>query len=396
MPVKKIAMLLEAEFPPDVRVENEAQSLAEAGFEVHIFALAFEEKPPLEEWQPGIWVHRKRLPRKFYKKIHITILKWPVYAAIWKRFVLESGISFDAVHVHDLPLARMGSILAQKWGVPFVLDFHENYPAALGIWEHSQTRLGHLFLDQRGWRRYELEMVKQASRVIVVVQEALERFRSVGLPPERFVVVSNVLNLKTFPLKPEEKSTKPGGEFLATYVGGFGVHRGLETAVQAMLAILEKLPEARLVLVGDGRNFSDLKMLARELGVLGKVTFTGWVPFEESARAIQRADLCLIPHLSTEHTDTTVPHKLFQYMYLKKPVLVSSSPPLKRIVEETHSGLVFEAGNAQDFAEKLLFMAKSGELQKWGEAGHQAVLREYNWEKESQKLVQIYRELLNG
>ncbi|NOY77788.1 MAG: glycosyltransferase family 4 protein, partial [Calditrichaeota bacterium] len=123
---------------------------------------------------------------------------------------------------------------------------------------------------------------------------------------------------------------------------------------------------------------------------------TGWVPFEKSARAIQEADICFIPHLSIAHTDTTVPHKLFQYMYLKKPVLVSSSPPLKRIVEETACGLVFEAGNPEDFAEKLLQMARSHRLQEWGEAGHRAVVETYNWEKESQKLVRIYRELLHG
>ena len=74
--MKKIAMLLEAEFPPDVRVENEALSLAEAGFEVHIFALTFEKRPLLEEWRPGVWVHRKFLAKKLYKKIHITVLKW--------------------------------------------------------------------------------------------------------------------------------------------------------------------------------------------------------------------------------------------------------------------------------------------------------------------------------
>ena len=387
-------MLLEAEFPPDIRVENEALSLAQSGFEVHIFALTFERRPELERWKPGVWVHRKFISRQVFKKIHISILKLSFYAAWWKKFVRKWQVRPDALHVHDLPLARVGKALAQKWKLPLVLDLHENYPAALGIWEHSQTRLGRLFLDIPSWRRYERDMVVEADRVIVVVDEALQRFRTAQTPRDKFVVVSNVLNLDTFPLQP--KAAQAHGDFRITYVGGFGVHRGLETAVQAMPAILKELPEAQLILVGSGRNLTDLKELALRTGVSDRVTFTGWVPFEESARAIQEADVCIIPHLSIEHTDTTVPHKLFQYMYLRKPVLVSSSLPLKRIVEETGGGLVFEAGSSLDFSAKILQMARSGYLQKWGEAGHRAVVEKYNWEKESQKLVTIYRELLNG
>ncbi|HDL78618.1 MAG TPA: glycosyltransferase, partial [Bacteroidetes bacterium] len=144
------------------------------------------------------------------------------------------------------------------------------------------------------------------------------------------------------------------------------------------------------------RNFSDLKNLSVELGVENSVTFTGWLRFKESTQMIQNSDVCIIPHLSTEHTNTTVPHKLFQYMYLKKPVLVSSSPPLKRIVQEANSGLVFDAGNSADFADKLVQMFESGNLQKWGENGHKAVLEKYNWKKESEKLIRIYRALLTG
>jgi len=387
-------MLLEGEFPPDVRVENEALTLVKAGFEVHIFALTFSQQPSLEEWQPGVWVHRKALRKAFFKKIHITVLKWPIYRRLWEKFVRSQGVAYNALHVHDLPLARVGKVLARMRHVPLILDFHENYPAALGIWEHSQTPVGRLFLDVPSWRAYEFEAVQSADRVIVVVEEALERFRKADIPSGKFTIVSNVLNLETFPVKPE--SEKSSGEWRLAYVGGFGVHRGLETAIQAMPQILKETPEARLILAGDGRNAAELRALAEELGLTKSVTFTGWLSFDESARVIQTSNICMIPHLSIEHTNTTVPHKLFQYMYLKKPVLVSSSPPLKRIVEATRSGLVFEAGNPEDFAEKAVQMIRSKNLKKWGENGHKAVLKTYNWEGESKKLVQIYRELLNG
>jgi glycosyltransferase involved in cell wall biosynthesis len=82
-------------------------------------------------------------------------------------------------------------------------------------------------------------------------------------------------------------------------------------------------------------------------------------------------------------------------MMAGKPLLVSSSAPLKRLVELHQSGLVFEAGNERDFAEKAKQLYTQPELQqKLGRAGLQATVQgELNWEHNQADLINLYQSL---
>ncbi len=389
---RRIAMLLEGEFPPDIRVENEAEALAAAGIEVTIFSLNFSGLPAREAFAPGIQVVRWTLPRKLYDKIHTTIRLLPFYRNWWLRFVGNSGEPFDALHVHDLPLAEVGWRLAAEQGVPFVLDLHENYPAALDIWEYSSKGLGRLLYPRKAWRKYELEAVSRADRVILVVEEAMERFKRAGIPEEKFEVVTNAPNLKklNLPLQKIAKNFDPENAKLI-YVGGFGPHRGIRNVIQAMAILRRKFPGLKLILVGEGSDRTALEHLARQLALEGNVLFKGWLPFDQAMNELAQADLALLPPVRSEHTETTVPHKLFQYMYFAKPIIASDCAPLKRIVEETGAGVIFRAGDARDLAEKVMWLLERPELwQKMGEKGREVVERKYNWENESKKLLRIY------
>ena len=137
----KIGMLLEAPFPPDLRVENEMQTLVAAGHEIVLFCLKHDKDQPDEQFDDKIFLCRKYLSRKVFNKIRTTVLRFPFYARLWTRFVSEYN-SLDAIHVHDLPLARVGQKLARKSGIPFILDLHENYPAAIQTWGHNRRSLG--------------------------------------------------------------------------------------------------------------------------------------------------------------------------------------------------------------------------------------------------------------
>lgn len=99
------------------------------------------------------------------------------------------------------------------------------------------------------------------------------------------------------------------------------------------------------------------------------------------------SDVCLVPHNKNSHTDTTIPHKLFQYMLEGKPVVVSSCKPLKRVVEETDSGLVSEAGKKKDLADKIIDLYNNENLRReLGENGKKAAQGRYNWQKETGSL----------
>ena len=82
-------------------------------------------------------------------------------------------------------------------------------------------------------------------------------------------------------------------------------------------------------------------------------------------------------------------------MIMKKPVIVSSCKPLKRIVEDTGSGLVFNVNDSKSLADCLLklYEDRSEIAKKYGDNGHQAALGEYSWKNDSGRLVKMYNDL---
>ncbi len=109
------------------------------------------------------------------------------------------------------------------------------------------------------------------------------------------------------------------------------------------------------------------------------------------------ADVNVIPHQSNGHTDNTVPHKLFQGMMAAKPLLVSSSAPLKRLIDQHEAGLVFSAGDSKDFADKILELYQNKDLRnQLGENGRKVSMDgQLNWETTQKTLVQLYNSLFN-
>jgi glycosyltransferase involved in cell wall biosynthesis len=85
-------------------------------------------------------------------------------------------------------------------------------------------------------------------------------------------------------------------------------------------------------------------------------------------------------------------------MMAGKPVLVSSSVPLERIVSLTQSGLVFTAGSSIDLAEKLLTLYKNAELrEQLGNNGRKATIQgEMNWEHDQKTLIALYNGYRNS
>ena len=121
-----------------------------------------------------------------------------------------------------------------------------------------------------------------------------------------------------------------------------------------------------------------------------------WVPFDKVNSYIAASRACLVPFESLRHTQASAPHKLFQYMLMEKPVVVSSCASLERIINETGAGLVFRAGDPADLARCLiqLFEDKDGLAERLARNGRKAALSgPYSWKTDARRLVEAYRSL---
>ncbi len=383
-------MVLDREFPPDIRVENEIDALVGAGHDVHIACYTRKNKPALEITEK-ITIHRKSISSFIYKS-SVASLTLPFYCRFWKRFLVHilQTQHFDVLHIHDLPLVGLGVRLKKLFNIKLVADLHENWPAFLDISKHSTTLTGRIVSPIFLWRRYEKKVLMHADAVVVVVEEARQRLADLGIDKQKIVVVSNTINLDELkPLPPESKHT----ETILYYAGGINYHRGLQNVIRAIYK--SGNPRLKFMILGAGSYKDELVNMVEKLALTQQVIFCGYQPFTRVMEMLSESDYALIPHLKTEHTDSTIPHKLFQYMYLQKPVIASNCLPIKRIVEETGSGVIYPADDINYLSELL---NQLGTLNYAGMAvkGKNAVIEKYNWNVDSEVLLNLYQEIVSS
>lgn len=383
----RILMVLESDFPPDVRVENEAISLLKAGHEVHIACYSRNTETKKTEWE-GIKIHRKAISAFIYKS-SVGALRLPFYFNFWRKFLNDilNSTQFECIHIHDLPLAKIGYEMKMKYKIKFTLDLHENWPALLALSEHTKSLLGRILSTDNQWKNYERKYTALADQVIVVVDEAKHRISKLGIDSAKIIIVSNTLNLDEFHFpKPKTDQNK----IILVYGGGVNYHRGLQYVIEALTMIKSSI-DLNFWIIGDGRYLFKLKEQAQRLEVHDKITFWGWQPRQKLLKLISQSNIALIPHMKSPHTDNTIPHKLFQYMYAEIPIISSNCVPLNRIIKETNSGDVFESGNPTDLAKLLDDLIENPKKLENFKKGKKWVEEKYNWALDEKSLVEIYK-----
>ncbi|MBT5856598.1 glycosyltransferase family 4 protein [bacterium] len=400
-----IGMILKTDYPPDIRIDKEYKALLEKGYEV---TLLCRRRPgeSKEEFLDGLHVFRSVLvTSSIIKKIENLYYEIFQVHPRWKREIRRwiKTTRPDSLHIHDLPLAKTAIKVAQSLGIPVVVDFHENYPAALQQWTQMKSRSPlQLFLKLMNQytrlSRLEKWVCDHAQRVITVVPEMKERLvQTHKVAPQKVVVIGNTepVSFEAQPIQKEIQEQYVGKQTLL-YVGGFGVHRGLDTAIKAMQYLSGT--DVQLLLVGKGsvEVESSYKDLIQSLGLENSVKIIGWQPFETVRSYMDMADICIVPHASNEHTENTAPHKLFQYMLAKKPLLVSSCRPIARMVNESNCGRVHIAGDSRDFAEKAKTMlSDKAALKQFGDNGYSAASTGmFCHDKDKSSLCSMYADLL--
>jgi glycosyltransferase involved in cell wall biosynthesis len=388
----RILKVWDADYPWDIRVEKVVKTIVQAGHEVHLVCRNEKRLPRLET--DGLFhIHRlPGLPAAFGRLNRL--LNFPYFFnPVWVQTLLRVARQKrpDVILVRDLPLAITGIYAARTLKIPIVLDMAENYPAMLrDLWRLGSFRFSNVFVRNpfvAEWvERYTLARV---DHIIVVVEESASRLVRLGIDHSKISVVSNTPPCKRAEILDHlaRPADLPEGDPILMYLGNLDPGRGVDTLIAAMPAVLQVAPNARLVLIGTGSQLTALKSQAHALEVQEAVNFLGWVPHRSAQSYLAHSDICVIPHDSTESNNTTISNKLFDYMAAGKPVVVSDCPPSARIVRSVGCGVDFRSRNPPALAEKIGQLLNSGERLEMGKRGWNAVRREYNWDRDSQVLI---------
>lgn len=391
----RILMLLDTEFPPDIRVENEAQSLLDAGHEVHILSYNFGSRSTKETYK-GIQIHRFNIAKQLAKKSLGLLNQFPLYRWIWQREVQKMLHTqpFDAVHIHDLPLCCLIDGIKLNYKVRVTADMHENYPYLVSEQPYMNSLFGRVVLSKKIWFTKEKVWLEKADNIICVAEEMKVRLEAVLHKSDNIKIVPNTLNFKTFvatqkPLPELKERFK--NRFVVSFIGGIDAVRGIDYLLDAAHEIGDKIPELLVLLVGEGNTLASLREKAIQLNLNEKVVFEGFKPSMNMQAYIESSDICVIPHVRSEQTDNSSPNKLFQYMYFSKPVISSNCKSLEKLILQENCGLIFRDRDSHHLAEQIIELYKNNDLRKQlGENGHKSVMNKYNWEATSSALRELY------
>jgi glycosyltransferase involved in cell wall biosynthesis len=168
--------------------------------------------------------------------------------------------------------------------------------------------------------------------------------------------------------------------------------------IEAFGQVAKHHPSWELCLVGSSRPQSfeqEMKDLADRRGVEANVKFIEWVPYEEKERLSSQASMGVITYLPGSNNTSCLPNKLFDYMLVGLPVVASNFPLYREVVEPNRCGLIVDPSKPEEIARAMEYLIEHPEeARTMGENGRRAVLEKYNWEKESERLLQIYSAVL--
>jgi glycosyltransferase involved in cell wall biosynthesis len=179
-----------------------------------------------------------------------------------------------------------------------------------------------------------------------------------GLDPERLVVQPNFIPLDRFDANSSAESPgqqEPNGGDYLLFFGRLSSEKGVETLIKAMA----RLPNRKLLIVGEGPQRLDLENLALRVAG-GRVRFTGYQPAEELMATLRRASLVVVPSEWYENC----PYTILEAFAAGKPVVASRIGGIPELVKDGHDGLLFEPGNAMELADCIHALMSDGCLRR--------------------------------
>lgn len=384
----RVLHIFDGDYPWDVRVEKISAALVEAGHQVRILARNRKGRARRERDATGVEIARlPALPGPLSFPLPVNPVWWHQVRGELREF------RPDRILVRDLPLAPLAVWLGRRAGIPVVADLAEPYPDSLRSQNQFQDkgRLARWLRNPAAADAVERWVLRRLDCAVVVCPEAAQRLVRQGLPPGRCVEVGNTPRLEAF--RPRGAPTREADALASRYVlffsGLLAGDRGLDLAIEALAELEARRPgRFGLLIVGEGPVREPLAALARERGVGGAVHFAGFVGHDRLPDLIRRADVGLLPFHRCLHIDATLANKLFEYMALALPVVVSDAPPMVRVLRETGAGLVFRGGDAHDLARAIEQLERDpAAARRHGEAGAAAVRARYHWGVDAARLV---------
>lgn len=396
--MQTIGMILDESFPPDPRVENEANLLIKAGYKIKLFCLG--EKTEQLRYK-GIEVYRYKASFFVMNKLSALAYTFPFYRIFLQKHISHflKNNDIDALHVHDIRVADAVFRLNKKYSYPLTLDMHENRPEIMKLYGFVNSFPGNILINLKTWKRKEEKFLRLADKLVVVTEEAKQ-----DIVERTNINNSKIISLPNTPLQSfysnftidERIIDKYKDGFNLLYIGETGLRRGIENAIEAVALLKRDIPNIKLILVGKSKDDSYLKTRVKQLGVEVNVDYQGWQDPSSFASYISASHIGISPLIRNKHHDTTYANKIFQYMAFGKAIIVSDCPAQANVAIDYNVGLVHKAADSCDLAQQILKLYRDKDLFNEMQINASIIIdKRFNWENTGSALTELYKDIFN-
>jgi glycosyltransferase involved in cell wall biosynthesis len=318
-------MVVHAYYPlAEPRVQREAAAARDLGFEVTVLALRGPDEPR-EERIDGIDVRRLSLTHKRGAQIRRMVFEYfafTIMAAGWLGW-RSLCRRFDIVHFHNPPdFIIVAGILPRALRSRLVLDIHDLSSHMVGVrvsGRHGRAARSMLVWVERGACRV-------AEKVVTVHEPYRQELARRGVAAEKIHVVMNSVDdavvERSLAL---DQAQQIDGAFRLGYHGTLTWWYGVDLMIEAVSRLRnDDEIDAKALIVGDGDALPALRAMVQALRLEPQVSLSGrYLPIEDALAAVAACDCGVIPNRSSEINRFALSSKLFEYVALGIPVVIS-------------------------------------------------------------------------
>ena len=299
---------------------------------------------------------------------------------VYKRALL---VNADIYHFHDPELLPFGLKLRNQ-GKKVIFDSHEFYGEQIRNKHYIYSIIRNIIANI--YMKYEAYVCKRIDAVVqVCTLEGKNYFKDRAA---KTINITNAPILKEFILSnniPFEKR-----ECIA-YIGGLTLERGITHLVQAA-----SKAKSKLILCG---NF-DSEYYQKELMTLPEYSLVDYRGFIDTNKINEVLNGCFVGvstllNLGQYPKIDTLPTKVYEYMAMGLPVILSDTFYAKELIDKFKFGICVDPSNIEEIADAIIYLKNNKSLgKKMGENGRELVFCEFNWQIEEEKLLVLYNSLL--
>jgi len=371
---KKICHLTSVHPRYDTRIfHKECKTLSNSGFDVNLIVADGKRDEVVDK----IKIYDVGKPKNRKERMFKTTSK------IFQK-ALE--VNADIYHFHDPELILIG-IKLKKLDKKVIYDVHEDVPEQILSKDYVPKFFRIILAPSFNF------LEKIFSKFLDYIVTSTDFIKNKFVKYNTNVIdIKNYVSMEYIKITTNTKKKQERTEFVLVFAGGIYKERDILEGVKAC-NILKELP-IRFVLYGkiELNYFYEIK----KIDTLGRLDYKGELPYEKVLMELAESDLGFICDYPKKRHIMGLPVKLFEYMAVGIPVIASNFPLWKMIVEENNCGICVDPTKPEEIAKAIEYLiTHPDEAKKMGENGRKAVLEKYNWEMESEKLIDLYNKLLN-